>query len=96
MDMGVTKRRQLDDLYWTDLYLEMRLDNSYFIGEGGRPVLKCTAQVSTPQVNTLYQQETQISLGPRVGDPVPERGNIITLQLIITQPKETFITNVIF
>lgn len=73
LDMGTPRQRPSEDLLWSELHLEMRLDNAYFIGEGGRPVLKCTAQVGM-----LYQEESQVSLGPRVGDPIPERGIVFS------------------
>lgn len=69
MEMGTSYQHPVEDLFWTELRLEIRLDNHYFAGEGGRPVLKCTAQIGS-----MYQEESQISLGPRVGDPIPERG----------------------
>lgn len=65
--MSTARQHPADDLFWSDLYLELQLLPYHYTG--GRLILKCTAEVSS-----LYHESVELQLGPRAGDPIPERG----------------------
>lgn len=65
--MGLARQHPADDLFWSDLYMELTLQPHHYTG--GRLILKCLAEV-----NSLYQESVEVQLGPRAGDPIPERG----------------------
>ncbi|XP_017772287.1 PREDICTED: uncharacterized protein LOC108559490 isoform X2 [Nicrophorus vespilloides] len=60
-----TRKHVSQDLFWSDLSLELPLFPSHF--SGGRLILRCVAQVAD-----MYQQDTELRLD-NAKDPVPER-----------------------
>ncbi|RZB39611.1 uncharacterized protein BDFB_008317 [Asbolus verrucosus] len=80
----VTHKHAAQELWWSDLSLELPLFPSHF--NNGRLTLKCVAEIG----GNLYKKDVQISLY-NVKDPVPARGEPQNLNRELGSLVEAFL-----